>query len=253
MQVQLDPDNRSYKASSEDLSQYLATASSSLKLNFVRKVYLLFCFQVLAFTGWVFFVHYHEYGTMIYTIWPTFIWQSLLVSFGIIIGVLCLKFVARITPLNYLIFLAFTITYGYFLGWFTYGGRFSTGLELALLIAWLAVGLTVAAWIARFDFVGITFALAVVGYVVGGGFVIKIFFPNDWFWIIIWIIAVSFYGIYLVYDTRMLIGHRRYNLQANDYIIGALAFYIDFAQVAKDLFIQSISGDFGLSMITGGG
>ena len=40
-------------------------------------------------------------------------------------------------------------------------------------------------------------------------------------------IGIIFFGVYIVIDVQLLMGNKRYALGPDDYIIGALALYID--------------------------
>jgi len=44
-------------------------------------------------------------------------------------------------------------------------------------------------------------------------------------------LGVILFGIYLVFDTRMIVGGDRLKLSLDDYVIGALILYIDIIQI----------------------
>ena len=43
--------------------------------------------------------------------------------------------------------------------------------------------------------------------------------------------GVLLYGFYLIYDTQLIAGGKRYELSMDDYVIGALMLYIDIIQM----------------------
>ncbi len=53
------------------------------------------------------------------------------------------------------------------------------------------------------------------------------FNDNKIFHILISSFAVILYGIYLIYDTQLIIGGFKHSLDMDDYIIGALMLYVD--------------------------
>jgi FtsH-binding integral membrane protein len=53
-------------------------------------------------------------------------------------------------------------------------------------------------------------------------------------------LACILFGIYLVIDTQLIVGGRRYALSMDDYVAGALMLYIDIIQMF--LYILSILG-----------
>jgi FtsH-binding integral membrane protein len=44
-------------------------------------------------------------------------------------------------------------------------------------------------------------------------------------------IGVAIFGIYLVFDTQMIVGGKRFELSLDDYTIGALILYLDIIQI----------------------
>jgi len=55
----------------------------------------------------------------------------------------------------------------------------------------------------------------------------SLFFPSRLLEIIICVACIVLFGFYLIYDTQLITGGRRYELDIDDYIIGALIIYID--------------------------
>jgi FtsH-binding integral membrane protein len=44
-------------------------------------------------------------------------------------------------------------------------------------------------------------------------------------------LGVILFGVYLVIDTQLIIGGRRYELSMDDYVLGALVLYCDIIQI----------------------
>jgi hypothetical protein len=44
-------------------------------------------------------------------------------------------------------------------------------------------------------------------------------------------LGVILFGIYLVIDTQMIIGGKRFSISYDDYVLGALILYIDIIQI----------------------
>jgi len=49
------------------------------------------------------------------------------------------------------------------------------------------------------------------------------------------VLTIIIYGIYLVYDTQLIVGGRKYQLSLDDYIIGALILYVDIITLFLEL------------------
>jgi FtsH-binding integral membrane protein len=52
------------------------------------------------------------------------------------------------------------------------------------------------------------------------------------------------FGFYLIYDTQLIVGGKRYELDYDDYIIGALMIYIDIIALFVEL-LQILLSIFG--------
>lgn len=44
-------------------------------------------------------------------------------------------------------------------------------------------------------------------------------------------LCVIFYGIFLVFDVQMLVGHKRFKYSIDDYIVASLSIYIDIIMI----------------------
>ena len=44
-------------------------------------------------------------------------------------------------------------------------------------------------------------------------------------------LGVFLFGVYLIVDTQMIIGGKRYELTLDDYIVGALVLYLDIIMI----------------------
>ena len=71
---------------------------------------------------------------------------------------------------------------------------------------------------------GLLFVLCMSAMLFGFFFLLPGFSALYNFYCVIWAII---YGLYLVYDTQLIAGGKRFELSMDDYIIGALILYID--------------------------
>jgi len=53
------------------------------------------------------------------------------------------------------------------------------------------------------------------------------FFQSQIFQVIICVVVIILYGFYLIFDTQLIMGGHRYELDLDDYVIGALIIYVD--------------------------
>jgi FtsH-binding integral membrane protein len=137
---------------------------------------------------------------------------------------------ARKVPLNYLILLLFTVAEAYVVAFITteYEARsvlIATGMTAAVTVA-----LTFYALRTEHDFTiagGALYVFAAVFAVIGFVLAICRVDQQGLLFLIYSAIAVILFGLYLIYDVQLIVGGGRYELDNEDYIIGALIVYLD--------------------------
>lgn len=48
-------------------------------------------------------------------------------------------------------------------------------------------------------------------------------------------ISVIFFGVYLIIDTQLIIGGKRFELEMDDYVIGAMLIYVDIIAIFLEI------------------
>lgn len=92
----------------------------------------------------------------------------------------------------------------------------------------MVIGLTAYAFKTKADFTVLGGLLWIICF--------SLFFMS-WFWIF-WpvsslmyqffcVLVICLFGIYLIYDTQLVVGKGRYKLSIDDYILGAMVLYAD--------------------------
>jgi len=56
---------------------------------------------------------------------------------------------------------------------------------------------------------------------------LAVWLRSNWLYIALCSCLVVLFGIFLVYDTQLIIGKKRHQLSEDDYILGALMLYLD--------------------------
>lgn len=95
----------------------------------------------------------------------------------------------------------------------------------------IVVSLSIYAIFTKTDFTtkyGIVIVLLVALLMLG---IFTLIFQSAWLQNIYCALGVIVFGIYLVIDTQMIIGGRRFGITLDDYVIGALILYIDIIQL----------------------
>lgn len=151
----------------------------------------------------------------------------LILNLVIMITLFCFQNVSKTVPYNYILLAIFTFSES----WIVATLCAMTNPQIVLMAAVMTLGITVSltlyAITTKTDFTiygGLMYLLG-MGLLLFGIF--AFFTDNKLFHIIVCIISVIILGIYLIYDTQLIIGNRKHSLDIDDYIIGALMLYVD--------------------------
>ncbi len=172
-------------------------------------MYLILATQLLITTGGVLFIYNNENAQLFMkeNIW--LLWVCIALTFVLTMLIFYIDHVARSVPTNYIALLAFTLCESYLAGFITSTYDPST-VSLAFgLTCVIVISLTIYAWTTKTDFTmmgGILFmglGLLIVGSIIG------IFYRDRIFRLILSIFCVFLFGLYLIYDTQLIVGKKR--------------------------------------------
>lgn len=198
----------------------------------MRKVYLILATQ-LALT--VILTAINMYCPQL-TYWQAENYWLFYVAMGIFIvteiAIFCNKNVARTSPINYICLLIFTLAMTYLVSFICAAvGQTTKGTQIVFIAVGMTFGLTLAltvyAMVTKDDFTmrgGALCSLLAALIMIG---IMSIFFYSMFLEIIYCSLAIFVYGLYLVYDTQLIMGGKRWELDYDDYILGAMMLYID--------------------------
>lgn len=197
------------------------------RLGFIRKVYTILSCQMMITTLFVTMtVTIQPLKETVQELWPVAI-VAMLFSFILLIAILCFQRLAKTVPTNYILLVAFTLCEAYIVGFLCAFYEPMIVLAAAIMTLGITLALTVYACITRTDFttcMGIMHVLVVSLLLFG---LLMIFMYNSALYLLFCYFAVVVYGIFIVYDTQLIVGGRYRELGYDDYILGALILYID--------------------------
>lgn len=100
-------------------------------------------------------------------------------------------------------------------------------LMAAAMTLGITVSLTIYAMTTKTDMtvMGSTLFILLGGLILFGIF--AMIFRDKILIVLYCILAVILYGYYLIYDTQLVVGGKTYQLEIDDYVIGAIIIYID--------------------------
>jgi len=197
------------------------------RLGFVRKVYGILSVQLI-FTGAMCALSMQtSFGTFQLNNLALF-WVCWAMTLVVMIALFCFLNLARAVPTNYILLAIFTACEAYLVSCVTTLYDPKLVVMAAVMTAAMTCALTFYACTTKTDITMYGGALWIAGC---GLFLLTIFgwfFPeNGIFNILICIAAICLYGLYLIYDTQLIMGGKKYSLSMDDYIIGALMLYVD--------------------------
>merc|ERR1711964_609472 len=103
----------------------------------------------------------------------------------------------------------------------------------AVLTCTLTIALSAYAWTTKTDFTIYGGILCTLGWALFAISILLCFvnFSNQQTYrnvdVLMSVCAIAVYGAYLIYDTQLIMGGKRFQLTLDDYVLGALVIYID--------------------------
>lgn len=221
-----------YPMSQED--QPFDYNNAGVRLGFIRKVYYIITFMLLITFGMV-AITYFVPGYRLWQMQNYWLMIVAIVLSTILLYALgCFRQVARAVPWNYLLLTIFTLCFGYFVSYTTamYNGEaiiISVGITAAVVIA-----LTLYAMFTKTDFTMCWGLMIVLGVTMLIGSILGIWLRNRWYQIGMAVLGCLVFSFYLVVDTQLVIGKNQRAYSVDDYVMAAVAIYLDIIQ----LFLQ---------------
>ncbi|KAK6182340.1 hypothetical protein SNE40_010049 [Patella caerulea] len=237
-------DNTDASGTAENFSS--SFSDKAIRRGFIKRVYLILMTQLavtVAFIclflfvdsirNWIqgpgFWFYYVSYGTF-------------LVTYFVLI---CCPSVRRKYPGNFICLAVFTLAFSYMTG--TISSFYSTNIVLMAMgiTALVCLAISIFAMQTKIDFTlcsGLLFVLVMVLFMFGLLTIILrfAFGYNRILDIVYASLAALVFGLFLIYDTQMIVGGRKHELSPEEYIYGALQLYIDVVYIF--LIILSLFG-----------
>lgn len=196
-------------------------------MNFVKKVYSILGFQLLLTAGAVVIPLTNDKAHL----WMRENVGLIIAAFvGEIVSslaLLCCRSVSRHVPTNYILLGIFTVCEAYIVAFIA--ARYDPQIVMvaAFATAGMTIGITVYAFTTKSDFTIFGPLLFVIGFTLAFASIFFFVFASRTMHIIWCIIGVILFSFYLLFDTQLIMGGKRYELDIDDYIVGAIILYTD--------------------------
>lgn len=225
----------SFDIESPQEDNYKSNLFTNSRLGFVQKVYGILTFQLL-FTVFMCIISMVSSSFLNFQVQSSGLFIFFIVLNIVILLILfCCLDISRKVPYNYILLAIFTFSESWIVS--TICGL--TDKKIVFMAAVMTLGITVSltlyAITTKTDFTicgGLMFILGMVMLLFA---IFAIFTDNKIVHIIICSISVVILGIYIIYDTQLIVGGRKQSLEIDEYIIGALMLYIDIITLFLEL------------------
>ena len=211
------------------------------RINFIRKVYMIISCQLI-FTAFMTYLSFQFVGYQqwqydnVWTVFPACVCQIWAMC-----TIFCCRDQARTTPNNYILLSIFTAGEAWIVSYITTQYDPSTVIMAATMTAALTIALTIHAFTCKTDYTYCGAFLFIAGMTLFMFVIFMLIFPGLFNNTLYCCIGVILYSFYLIYDTQLLMGGKRYELTLDDYVIAALIIYIDIIRIF--LYILSLMGN----------
>jgi len=202
----------------------------NIRLGFIKKVYSILTVQLLITMAIGFISINTGFGDFqMRNTW--LIITACIFAFVVSLIMVCCHNLARKVPTNYILLFTFTLCEAYAISAVCKAYADRGQADLVMIALGLTVGMTFAltlyAMTTKSDMttLGGTLFACLIGLLFFS--FLALFTHLKWVQIIISVLTIICFGVYLVFDTQLIMGGKRFQLEIDDYIIGALQLYLD--------------------------
>jgi len=222
-----NPQQRKSSAGLNNSEEYERAFNVNTRIGFIRKVYGILSIQLL-FTAFLCILSQNSKGFATFQLQNVALaWVAMGVEIVIMLALVCVPTLGRQVPTNYVLLGLFTVAEAYSVSFFTIFFSGNVVLIATIMTAAVVVALTLYAMTTKTDFTVAGGTLFVIGAVLSILVLVNFFIQSS---IMQLLLAGAFsilFGVYLVYDTQLIVGGKYAELEYDDYIWGALMLYTD--------------------------
>ena len=223
-------------------SNMLADCDDEDRMGFVRKVYGILAVQLTITFGFVALVKTNESLETSLLSMPWLYIIALVLGFSIQCAILCCRSVARSSPMNYILLFTFTLCWTFLVGFICATYDAAVVISAAMMTMVLTISLTLYAWFTTSDFTQLCGRYVCLGLLMiicismtMSLLSMLVFEFTDTYIPFAAGFGVIIYGLFLLIDTQMVAGGRKYELSIDDYVVGALILYLDIVMIFLEL------------------
>lgn len=218
LEVKQNSDSNQASAAMKEITQ-------QMRLGFIRKVYGILLVQLTLTVGLSSLGFIESFKIFLINN-SYFVWIFFAIAIVTLLVLACFEGVARKVPLNYILLFLFTIAESMMICYAVAVSDWKIVLTAALLTLAVTIGLTIYACVTTTDFTwmgGLLFIGAILLVLLGlfswlfGSFLHTLYC----------VLGVFVFGVYLIYDTQLIMGKFGKAYSIDDYVFAALNIYLD--------------------------
>lgn len=202
-----------------------------IRLGFIRKVYSILAVQLsitAIFVGLASGVP--EIGSWMLGR-PGLLIAAIVGYFATAFPIICCRGLSRRVPINYILLGTFTVCLTIMCGYIAMNYDYQIVLAAMTCTAAVTIAVTVYAMTTKSDFTIFGPVLFIVG------FVFVFICPFFFFWwgralhLVYCVLGIILFSFYLLFDTQLIMGGKRYECSIDDYILAAMILYLDIINI----------------------
>ena len=156
---------------------------------------------------------------------------AMVISIVVSCAMICVRSLTRSVPINYICLLIFTIAETYMVAAIAATYSKDVVMMAACTTAGITIAITAYAMFTKADFTILGPLFFVIGMAMFMFCIFSFFIRYDTARMIWATIGVILYGLFLIFDTQLILGGKRYQIDIDDYILGAFILYTDIIMI----------------------
>ncbi|CAH1774340.1 unnamed protein product [Owenia fusiformis] len=218
-----------------------AFSETAVRHAFLKKVYGILCVQLSVTIAFICFFLYVPAVQQFSAANPALWYVAIAGTFVCIIVLACCNDFRRKTPWNLIMLMVFTLFESWLLGAVASCYKADAVMWAAVITAVIVLGLTIFAMQTKYDFTMCGGGLLVLLLVLFCFGLLCAIIRSQWANIAYACLGALVFGMYLVFDTQIMLGGKhQYSISPEEYIFAALNLYLDIVNLF--LFILSLVG-----------
>lgn len=214
------------------LEEHIQFGSKVVRDKFIRKVYSILTLQLLITFGFIAAcIFVKDLKSFMIKQSFTLLLVSCLVVLTVSIAIFCFTKMGKLFPLNFILLIIYTMAMSVAAA--TFSCLYNTYVVLSAFGATTAICSTIS-FIACMPCLDIT-GLGVYWWVAflvlllygAVGLILSLFTNVSTMFLVYGFLVTIFIAFYLLYDTQLILGGKRYEISSEEYILGAISLYTD--------------------------